>query len=359
MTQLLMTPGPTFVRENVRQAMAEQIINPDIDMDFYELYKETCQMVQKIIRTKEEVLILDGEGILGLEAACASLIEPGDRVLVISNGIFGAGFGDFVEMYDGIPVYFEGDFREPIDIEALEAFLEKDSDFKIATLVHCETPSGLINPIETICPMLKRYGILSVVDAVSSIAGIPIETDKWEIDLLLGGSQKCLSAAPGLTFLSVSRAAKALMANRDSKIRGFYANLTIWDGWYDKRWFPYTQPVSAIYGFNRALKNYFADGRVLERHANQAKRVREEVLSMGFDLYPKSGFSDTCTAIMVPEGMDEKGFRDKMLNEHGILISGAFGPLEGKVIRIGHMGDNCDGDKVDRTLKAMRALLGQ
>lgn len=357
MKHLLMTPGPTYVTDRVRQAMTKPIINPDIDSSFFDFYKDLTEKLQKIMHTRHEVLILDGEGILGLEAACASLIEPGDRVLVISNGIFGQGFGDFVTMYGGTPVYLSKDFREPVTGEDLKDFLDKDHDFKCATLVHCETPSGLINPVEDLCPLLKSYGILSIVDAVSSIGGMEVLADAWSIDVLLGGSQKCLSAPPGLTFLSLSSEAKLKMSERKTPIPGFYANLTIWDGWYEKKWFPYTQPISDLYGFSEALDIYLEDTKTIQRHKEIADYVRERLVKMGVCLYPKSGFSNTVTAFHVPDGYTDKEFLEKLLIKYNIMLTGAFGPLSGKLIRIGHMGENCRYDIIKMTLDAIESIL--
>jgi len=347
---LIMTPGPTYVSENVRSAMAQPIINPDIDLQFYEIYKETTTLLQQIMKTENDVLILDGEGILGLEASCASLIEEGDRVLVLSNGIFGEGFGDFVKMYLGECVYYRSDDQLPFDTATLRQYLEKDSNFKMATLVHCETPSGLVNPINELCPLLKEFGILTVVDAVSSIGGISIETDEWQIDILLGGSQKCLSAPPGLTFLSLSQDVKEAMAARNKPIIGFYCNLTIWDNWYDKKWFPYTQPVSDIYALRQAAFDLVNDSTVYIRHAQLAQKVRTELVNLGFELYPNDGFSNTVTAFTLPNHIDEKLFRQKLLDEYNVLIAGSLGAYEGKLLRIGHMGENCHQAKVDDAL---------
>lgn len=354
---LMMTPGPTMIHESVRMAMSQPILQPDIDPRFLELYKETTQLMAKLLKTKNETLILDGEGILGLEAACASLIEEGDRVLIISNGIFGEGFGDFAKMYGATCVFYRQDFTSPIDIHKLQAFLEEDHNFKLATVVHCETPSGLINPIQQICPLLKQYGILSVVDAVSSIGGMDIETDLWSIDIILGGSQKCLSAPPGLTFLSMSDDAKAAMKSRKTPIRGYYANLLIWEGYETKKWFPYTQPVSAIYALNAALKRWFDGPDSIERHKEKADYVRRELLDMGFELFPLAGYSNTVTTVKVPEGMDELAFRDALINQYGIMITGAFGPLQGKVLRIGHMGENNAENYVELTIEAIKELV--
>lgn len=350
---VLMTPGPTQIVKPVRDAMAKPITSPIMDADFFEFYKETTELLQRIMHTQNEVLILNGEGILGLEATCASLTEEKDRVLVISNGIFGEGFGDFVSLYGGEAVYFRSDYRNPIEVETLRAFLEQDHDFHYATLVHCETPSGLVNPIQSLCPLLKEYGILTVVDAVSSVGGMPIETDQWKIDILLGGSQKCLSAPSGLSFLSISQEAKMKIMERKQPIRSFYCNLAVWDAWYEKKRFPYTQPVSDLYALHEAAKRVVQDGTVWMRHAQLAKKVRAELTQMGFELFPHSGPSDTVTAVLVPEGMDDQAFINSLQEKHGVLISGAFGPLAGKVLRIGHMGENCHEEAVNYTLECI------
>ncbi|MDF2591663.1 MAG: alanine--glyoxylate aminotransferase family protein [Clostridia bacterium] len=275
---LIMTPGPTYVNEEVRTAMAKPITNPDLDPGFFEFYKSTCESLQKLVKTHNEVLILSGEAILGLEAACASLIEPGDRILCIDNGIFGKGFGDFAKMYGAEVVYFSADYRKAIDVSALEEFLQKDNNFKAATLVHCETPSGITNPVNELCPLLKRHGILTIVDSVSAIGGEELEVDKWQIDIALGGSQKCLSAPPGLTFLSISKDAWEKMASRVAAIAGFYTNLYMWRNWYKDKWFPYTQPISDIYALNKAVEIVLRKEEFTEKHRKIATAVRECIL---------------------------------------------------------------------------------
>ena len=180
----IMTAGPTQVKENVRMARSLECTNPDLDIAFYDFYRETCRMLSKTMNTENEALILGGEGILGLEAACASLTEAGDRVLVIDNGIFGKGFADFVKIYSGIPVLFTTDYHRPVDLEELETFLKKDSDFKFATVVHCDTPSGVLNDVEKISILLDKYGIMTVADSVAGMFGEPLDLSKSKIDVL-------------------------------------------------------------------------------------------------------------------------------------------------------------------------------
>lgn len=355
----IMTPGPTEVKENVRLARAIRTTNPDLDLQFFDFYRETCNKLKSFLRTNNEVRILSGEGILGLEAAAASLTEKGDRVLVIDNGIFGEGFGDFVKIYGGDVVYFKGDRQKSIDIEKLRNFLEKDSNFKYATVVHCDTPSGVLNDIGTICPMLKEKGILTVVDSVAGMGGEELRVDDWKIDIVLGGSQKCVSAPPGLTFLSISDDAFKAMENRKTPIASFYCNLLIWKDYYENKWFPYTQPSSDIMGLSAALDNILQEGaeNMIMRHKRIAEGVRKAVTAAGIDLYIKEGFSDTVTVIKVPEGLDDKLIRDYMVKNYNVMIAGSYGYLAGKVMRIGHMGENARVDKVNYALSSLQNSL--
>lgn len=355
---MIMTPGPTYVHEDVRRALSMEITNPDLDPGFYEYYKETCEKIQQLLKTKNEVLILCGEGILGLEAACASLIEPGDRVLCVDNGIYGNGFGDFAKMYGAEVVYFKSDYKRAVDVDALREFLKVDNNFKIATVVHCETPSGITNPVNLICPLLKEYNILTIVDSVSGIGGELLETDKWKIDIILGGSQKCISAPPGLTFLGISKDAWYKILNRKVPVAGFYVNLGIWVDWYKKKWFPYTQPISDIYALRKAVERVLEEQeRTVDRHRIISSAVRESLIKSGLELYPVSGFSNTVTTVNIPDGITFKDLFNEMYIIHGIMIAGAFDFLKDRVFRIGHMGENCSEEKVYITLKAVDNVL--
>ncbi len=338
----IMTPGPTQVAENVRLARSLPCTNPDLDEEFVEFYKETCEKISRLLHTENETLILGGEGILGLEAACASLTEPGDQVLVLDNGIYGKGFADFVSMYGGIPALYTVDDRTPIDVSALGQFLEKSHGYKYATLVHGDTPSGMLNDIAMICPLLKSYGILTVVDSVSAMFGEEVNVDEAKIDLLCGGSQKVVSAPPGLTFVTLSADAKKAMNGRKTPIASFYANLKTFEHYYEEKWFPYTMPVSDIRGLRTAIDNIEADRDILKRHAAIGTAARYAVTEAGLSLYLKSGFSNTVTVFEVPAGVTDRDILDAMKKDHGILLAGSFGSLTGKVIRIGHMGENAN-----------------
>lgn len=349
----IMTPGPTEVRESVRFARSIQTTNPDIDFEFFDYYKETCELISKLLCTKNETIIMSGEGILGLEAACASLTEPFNKVLVIDNGIFGKGFADFVSIYGGIPVLYTRDYNKTLDINELEEYLEENHDFKYATIVHCDTPSGMLNDISKICPLLKKYGILTVVDSVSAAFGHEIDVDASNIDVLCCGSQKVISAPVGLTIVTVSEDAKYAMQNRKTPISSFYANLsTFWD-YYKKKWFPYTMPISDIYGLRVAIDHIKADTEIYNRHASIAKCTREAIREAGLTLYLESGYSNTVTVFHVPNKVSATNILKIMKEKYNIIIDSSFGPFAGKVIRIGHMGENATINNMVETLDAL------
>lgn len=353
----IMTPGPTQVPENVRMARSLACTNPDLDEDFVEFYRETCELISRLLHTKNETLILSGEGILGLEAACASLTEPGDKVLVLDNGIYGRGFADFVTMYGGAPELLHSDELEDFSLELLEEHLRKHHDYAYATVVHCDTPSGVLNDIHRICPLLKKYGILTVVDSVSGMFGEDVRVDDAGIDILCGGSQKAVSAPPGLTFVTVSDAAKQKMKNRETPIASFYANLTVFEGYYEAKWFPYTMPVSDIYGLRAAFDNIAADSGLLDRHARIGNATRASLTEAGLQLHLKKGYSNTVTVFDVPKETTADAVLSTMQKTHGIMLAGSFDALAGKVIRIGHMGANANFEDMIATMLALSDTL--
>ena len=353
--KIVYTPGPSEVRENVRLKRAEKTTNPDVDLDFCEFYKNTCDKMAKILKTKNDVYILSGEGMLGLEAACASLTEKGDRVLVIDNGIYGEGFKDFVTMYGGEYVLFSSEYTKSIDIDELKAFLDEDSNFKYATVVHCDTPTGVLNDVSKICPLLKKYGILTVVDSVAGMVGERLSVDESKIDIILGGSQKAISAPAGLTIVGISQDAKNCIKNRKTDVIGFYCNLNIWEGYYEKKYFPYTMPISDIMGLDKALDNILEEviENVLNRHEKIAYSVRKSIEEYGLELFLEEGYSNTVTAIKVPESIGALELTDYMLKNYNTLVATSLNQYMDTILRIGHMGENANLNKIEHVLNVL------
>ena len=306
-----------------------------------------------------------GEGILALEAACASLTEPGDRVLVLDNGIYGEGFKDFVSIYGGVPVVLSFDHRSGIPTEAVRAYLEKDSDFKYATLVHCDTPTSVLNNVAELCPLLKEYGILTVVDSVAGMVGEPINVDENQIDICCGGTQKAISAPVGLAIVSVSADAQKAMDNRKTPIASFYANLQVFKGYAEKEYLPYTTSAGDVAALDAALDNILEEGieTVLARHDRIASGVREAVQAYGLELFLDSDRSNTVTAIRIPEEIGALRLQDHLSENYNLLVATSLAQYADVILRIGHMGENAFIDKliyvlsiIDNGLRDLRLL---
>ena len=341
-------PGPTEVRENVRLARAKRTNNSDFDKTFIRYYREVSQKMGQVMGTTNEVLLLAGEGILALEAACASLTEPGDRVLVLDNGIYGEGFKDFVSIYGGVPVVLSFDHHSGIPTEAVRAYLEKDSDFKYATLVHCDTPTSVLNNVAELCPLLKEYGILTVVDSVAGMVGEPINVDANRIDICCGGTQKAISAPVGLAIVSVSADAQKAMDNRKTPIASFYANLQVFKGYAEKEYLPYTTSAGDVAALDAALDNILVEGieTVFARHDRIASAVREAVQAYGLELFLDSDRSNTVTAIRIPEEIGALRLQEHLSENYDLLVATSLAQYADVILRIGHMGENAFIDKL-------------
>lgn len=357
---LMMTPGPSIVRENVMKKRMEFFGNSDLDEDFFIFYDKLAEKTAKIFGCdKSNMIIMNGEGMVGLDSACASLTEPGDKVLIIENGLFGKGFADMVAPYGGIPTIFSSDTKRKIDIEKLKKFLDKKNDFKFATLVHCDTPTGVLNDVKEVCKILKEKGIMTVVDTVAAIGGEKFDVKDFGVDIALGASQKSFSAPSGLTMLSVSDTAWKAIKNRKTPIASFYCNLSYWGNCVENRLFPYTMPASDLMGFDVAVDNILEEGidNLVERHHKVAQYCRNELKKLGLKLYLDSNFASTVTAFYVPEGFTVKEFIEKLKKEYKILIGGSYGEYADKILRIGHMGESAKIEYIEKTILAIKDIL--
>ena len=353
---MLFTPGPTAVPADVREAMAQPQPNSAVQSEFADRYDRLCDNLQQVYDTDHDVIVPGGEGILGLEAAIASLVAPGDHVLCVSNGIYGDGFADLVTDYDGDPALVSAPYEEGYDLDAIEAALSDaeaaDEPFKLATMVHCETPTGTLNDLSPVLELLDEHDVLSVVDAVSSLGGTSVPTDR--IDVCLGASQKCFSAPPGLTTAAVSDRAWAAMERRDPT--SLYTNLLPWQD--TSEGFPYTHLDANVAALDVAVQRVVDEGvgAVQERHQRAAKRCRQRGREIGLDSYPdEERASPTVTAFHVP-GEAER-IQQHVEEEHDIVLATSLGDLADDILRVGHMGYNADVEKVDRVMDAIADAL--
>jgi aspartate aminotransferase-like enzyme len=362
---MLMTPGPTAVPEPVRDAMSRELINPDVDPEFRGIYDRLNDRLATVYGVESDgmggtgdasardVVVPGGEGILGLEAAIASLVEPGTEVLCLSNGLYGDGFADFVESYGGEATLVSADYDRPLPLAELESVLA-DGDFEIATMVHCETPTGTLNDLGPALDLLAEADeeILTVVDAVSSLGGVRVPTDR--IDVCLGASQKCFSAPPGLTTAAISERAWAAMEERDP--HSLYTNFLPWrdtDGG-----FPYTHLTTEVVALDAALDLWLDEGldAVRERHRTAAARCRERGAELGLEPFPDpERSSPTVTAFEVPGRAEE--LQTRLREDHDVLLATGLAWLADDILRIGHMGHNARIDRVDEAMDALADVL--
>ena len=359
--RLLMTPGPVEISPRVLSALAR----PEVYhyyKGFVDLFAETTEKMKKIYQTRNDVLIMQGEGVLGLEAAVLNTINPGDKVLVLDNGPFGKWFGIYVENAGGKPVYLTSPNNEAFHPEILKEKLDVEKDIKAMTVVHCETPTGILNPIKELCPIAKKKGILTIVDSVASLAGDDVKPDQWGIDLCCGASQKALSAPPGLTLLSISKDAWNAIDHKKNPVKNSYLSITDYrDTWLRERRFPFTPMVSDIYALNEAADELLEEGleSSFKRHRMVADACRDGAEKIGFNLWAKrrEDASNTVTAMKIPSFTTDSEVVNHMVQKYGILIGGGYKETKGELLRIGHMGYHATLTNIMTTLAALEGTL--
>ncbi|MFZ0134600.1 MAG: aminotransferase class V-fold PLP-dependent enzyme [Desulfobacterales bacterium] len=353
-----MVPGPVSVPRAVLDAFADNYGSADMEAEFFDLYDRTASGLQEIMATANTVVLQSGEGMVVLWSALKNCLLPGDRVLSVATGLFGHGIAEMagvlgaevrkVSLPDDRTISETGGIEE-----AIEAFKPK-----MITAVHCETPSGTLNPLADLGRLKKAHGVpLFYVDAVSSIGGAPVLTDDWNIDLCLGGAQKCLSAPPDMAFLSVSEEAWAIVEQVDYS---GYDALKPFRGVQKTHSFPYTPNWHGLAALNAGVELILAEGpaAVFERHARVADTCRRGLTDMGLTLFPAPGSisSPTVTAVYLPGSTPWVDF-DQKLRRRGLVVGGSYGKLAGKIFRLGHMGSQADETLVRRALDAIAAGL--
>jgi aspartate aminotransferase-like enzyme len=353
-----LVPGPTSVPSDVLAAYQVDYASADLEEDFCQLYAAVQDQLHQILGTQNQVAIMSGEAMVVLWGALRSCLRPRDPILAIATGVFGYGIGDMARAV-GAEVEVVGFDYDVIadDIARVEAAIARYHP-RIVTMVHCETPSGTLNPVEEVGKLVAGHDVpLFYVDAVSSAGGVPLETDAWHIDLCLVGTQKCLSAPPDLGIIAVSERAWEIVG--EVGYAGYDA-LAPWRTALVDRWFPYTPSWHAMAGLHAACARLLAEGldKVIQRHEQAASYCRQRIKKMGLSLYPReeSFSSPTVTAIKVPEGLDWAEL-DRRLRVRGMGVGGSLGPLAGKVFRIGHMGTQADLQLLERGMDALEAAL--
>ena len=369
-TPNLRIPGPTPVPPEVLEAVAHPMVNHR-GREFAALISRVAERLKDFFLTSNDVLILSASGTGGLEAAVVNTLSPGDRVLSVSTGAFGERFAAIADTYGAevIPLQYEwGQAARPEDVRQA---LEEHPDVVAVLLTHNETSTGVTNPLEEIAcvvrdlpsPMHGRGAggegsPLLLVDAVSSLGAIPLETDGWGLDVVVTGSQKGWMVPPGLTFVSMSE--RAWRAYEKAKMPRFYLDLGRHRDALPKGQTPWTPTMSIFFGLDVALERMAAEGmeRIFTRHASIGRTVRQGVKTIGLELLCEDEryASDTVTAVKCPDGVEVSALRNLMEDEYGVILAGGQAKLQGKIFRIGHLG-LVDEEDIRQTLQSLEGAL--
>jgi pyridoxamine--pyruvate transaminase len=340
--RIMMMTGPVEVSPRVLRAMSTRVTY-HTRPDFISLYEEMLQNLQTIWKTKNDMVVLHGEGIVGVEASIASMIEPGEKVIISTPGVFGNWFAKLVETHQGVPVLVEGDLRKSTKVDAVKEAIERNSEASLLIAVHVETVCSVTNHIREICALAKEKGIPTAVDAIASIAGQDVRTDEWNIDLNIGTGQHCLSCPPGLTPVSVSKFAWERMEKKKRPLRNSYLSfLDMKDTWMKAKFFPYTPMITEVYAMSEACKEILEEGldRVFARHHSAAEAARKGLGGLGLELFviDNEDAADTVTTFLLPENILDTKLLNALVTNHGVLLGGGYRELKGRIMRLGHSG---------------------
>jgi alanine-glyoxylate transaminase/serine-glyoxylate transaminase/serine-pyruvate transaminase len=357
---LLMGPGPSCVSPEVYLALSRKTLG-HLDTYFLEIAEELKGMIRQIMNTKNDLTIpMSGTGSAGMEAAFVNLVEQGDRVLVLLNGVFGMRMQDVAGRLGANVDVLEFPWGTPVDLEAVEKRIRRES-YKIVAVVHAETSTGVRNPVAEIGNLLRGSDTIYLVDTVTSLGGIEVNMDEWNIDALYSGTQKCLSCPPGLAPLSFSDKAMTKLSARKTKVPNWYLDLTlIANYWGQNRVYHHTAPVNMLYGLYQALLLILEEGpeTVFRRHRESHLALVNGLEELGLTMLVDEPYRlPMLNAVRVPDAVDELSVRQRLRNDFKIEIGGGLGPLAGKIWRIGLMGHTARVENVNRLLAALREVL--
>jgi aspartate aminotransferase-like enzyme len=356
-----MLPGPTTLHPRVLEAMHQDYGSGQVDEHFLPFYAQTGKKLASLMGTDNDVALMTGEGMLALWAALKSCLKPGDPVVSVGTGVFGDGIGDMAASFgcrvEKVSLPYNGTIGMDDSLQRIEEAIRRVKPVMI-TAVHCETPSGTLNPLAALGEMKTRLDVpLLYADAVSSLGGVPVEADAWHIDLLLAGSQKCLSAPPSMSIIAVSQAAWRHMER--VAYQGYDAILPFRHVQADGRcpYTPYWHGVAALHAGASAILEE-GTAKVFARHTTVADQCREGLRKLGIRLFaaPEAVCSPTVTAALIPERFIWEDWR-RALKNRGLIVSGSFGPMAGKVFRLGHMGAQANAALMDKALAAIADAL--
>ena len=359
----LMGPGPSDVNPRILEALSRPTIG-HLDPAFTSMMDELKTLLQFAFRTTNELTIpVSAPGSAGMECIFANLVEPGEKLIVCQNGVFGGRMKENVERCGGTAVMVTDDFGAPVDPEKLEDALKKHPDAVAVAFVHSETSTGVRSDAEVLCSLARKYDCLAIVDAVTTLAGIPLEVDAWGIDAIYSGTQKCLSCIPGLSPVSFSPRAAAKITNREYRVQSWFLDTNLVMGYWgadSKRSYHHTAPVNSLYALHESLvileEEGLEDSWKRHRLNHLALVAGLESLGLGFVVEEASRLPQL-NAVSFPQQIDEAAVRCALLAEYGLEIGAGLGALAGKVWRIGLMGYASNRKNVNLCVSALGNVL--
>ncbi|MFL1809057.1 pyridoxal-phosphate-dependent aminotransferase family protein [Plesiomonas shigelloides] len=361
--RILMGPGPSDVYPAVLNALSRPTVG-HLDPLFIGMMDELKQLLQYALQTQNPFTIaVSAPGSAGMEACFVNLVEPGEKVLVCRNGVFGGRMAENVERVGGIPVLVDDAWGEPVSPDKVRAALAADPEIKMLAFVHAETSTGACSDAQTLCQIAREFDCLTIVDAVTSLGGVPLYVDAWGIDAVYSGSQKCLSCVPGLSPLSFSPRAVEKIERRQRKVGSWFLDQTLVLGYWQggaKRSYHHTAPVNTLYALHEALLALHQEGleQAWARHAQMHQLLRDGLQALGLEfVVAESARLPQLNAVYIPDGVDDAAVRSRLLKEYNLEIGAGLGALAGKAWRIGLMGYGARRENVALCLRALQDVL--
>jgi alanine-glyoxylate transaminase/serine-glyoxylate transaminase/serine-pyruvate transaminase len=359
--RFLMGPGPSDVHSRVYKAMATPMLG-HLDPQFIQIMDEVMEMTRSVFQTKNEITsVISATGTSGMETCLVNLLEPGDTAVVCVSGVFSGRMADIAGRCGANLVRVDAPWGTSVDPAQVKEAL-KQCKPKLVAMVHAETSTGVLQPLEEISRLAHEAGALFVVDAITSLGGTEVKVDEWGIDAIYSCTQKCLSAPPGLSPVSFSSKALEVMDSRKTKVQSFYLDISLlrkyWTG--AKRAYHHTAPISMFYAAHEALRMVHEEGleNRIKRHRQNHEVLRDGLEAMGFEFLVAPQFRiPMLNAVKIPQGFDDVIVRSRLLNEYNIEIGAGLGDFAGKIWRIGLMGESCTINHINLLLAALKQIM--
>ncbi|WP_202410265.1 alanine--glyoxylate aminotransferase family protein [Pseudomaricurvus sp. HS19] len=359
----LMGPGPSDVNPRILEALSRPTIG-HLDPQFVALMDDIKRLLQFAFQTSNELTLpVSAPGSAGMEACFVNLLEPGDKVIVCQNGVFGGRMKENVERCGAEAIMVMDDWGMPVDPAKVEAALKANPDAKVLAFVHAETSTGAYSDAHRLCALAKEHGCLSIVDTVTSLGGIEVDVDGWGADAVYSGTQKCLSCVPGIAPVTFSPRAAEVIRNRRTAVQSWFLDMNLIMGYWGgntKRAYHHTAPVNAMYALHESLIILEAEGLQAswQRHALNHKALATGLNAMGLEItVDESHCLPQLNSVAIPDGVDDAAVRSQLLNNYQLEIGAGLGALAGKVWRIGLMGYGSSQKNVLFCLQALESTL--